>query len=435
MRNSPRPRPSLRRAAIVGSVATVIAVLTACTATVSNEATESSTTTAVVTTGTSFWDSTTVHDIAVVVDPEDYDALIAAYIADGEKQWTEATVTIDGAVFENVGLKLKGNSSVFGVTADTDPATVPWLIRLDKFVDGQSFAGETDLVIRSNNTETALNEAVSLDLLELAGLATEQAVASRFSVNGGAAELRLVVQLPNDQWQLEQFGNDGLVYKAEAGGDYSYRGDDAASYDEIFDQEVGDDDLEPLTEFLKFINEADDVTFAGSLADYLDVEEFATYLAFQDLVDNYDDISGPGNNSYLQYNEQTGLMTVASWDMNLTFGVTNRPGGAGAAGGMPQGGMPAGGMPTNGQRPGGQGGAAGGGPSASNVLADRFLETDEFAALYDEATATLTTTIFASGDAQAVLDGWVAVLTEHAGDLVDTATVSNDADSIAAYFD
>jgi len=45
---------------------------------------------------------------------------------------------------------------------------MPWIIRLDKFVDGQNYEGETQLVVRANSTETALNEAVALELLALA---------------------------------------------------------------------------------------------------------------------------------------------------------------------------------------------------------------------------------------------------------------------------
>ena len=368
----------------------------------------------------SLWDSDAVHDISVEIADADYDALIAAYVADASKIWVTATVTIDGATLENVGVKLKGNSTLFGTNAESDPSDLPWLIRLDKYVDGQSYDGETELIVRANNSETSLNEAVSLELLDLAGLATEEAVASRFSVNGTDTELVLVMQSLDDDWVQAEFDDDGPLYKAEASGDYSYRGDDPDDYVDVFDQEAGDDNLEPLTGFLRFINESDDATFAAELANHLDVDAFATYLAYQDLVDNYDDIDGPGNNSYLHYDTETGLMTVVNWDLNLTFGTTNRPGGAGQQGGGPQGARPPGG-------PGGQG--------EGNILAERFLANADFAALVDARTAELTQTLFGSGAADEVLDRWVAVLTANAGDLVDDATIAAEADDIRAYFD
>ena len=71
----------------------------------------------------------------------------------------------------------------------------------------------------------------------------------------------------------------------------------------MFDQEAGKDnaDLTPLIEFLDFINNADDATFNAELPDRLDVDSFATYLAMEELLGNFDDIDGPGNNSYLYY--------------------------------------------------------------------------------------------------------------------------------------
>ena len=92
---------------------------------------------------------------------------------------------------------------------------------------------------------------------------------------------------------------------------------------------MADDDLTPLVEFLQFVDESSDADFASGLADRLDVPSFATYLALEDLMDNYDAIDGPGNNSYLWWDRESARMTVVGWDHNLTFGVSNRPGAGG----------------------------------------------------------------------------------------------------------
>jgi len=389
-------------------------------------------------TSAALWDSSELHTIALDVDDAYFDAIIAAYLADGSKKWMSATVTIDGEVFENIGIKLKGNSTLKSVATDSDPATLPWLIRLDEYVDGQNLDGETELVVRGNTSKTSLNEAVSLEMLALSGLANEEAVSSRFSVNGGDEQLRLVIQNPDDEWVAQEFSDGDLLYKAESTGDYSYRGDDAAAYENVFDQEAGDANLEPLTAFLKFINESDDATFAADLSKWLDVDSFATYLAFQELVDNYDDISGPGNNSYLAYSEDTGLMTVVSWDLNLTFGARNFGGGGGGGGGgageggaAPDGGgarQPAGNAGGNG------GGQAGGRTAAnsSNILADRFMANTEFAAQYSAALTDLTATLFTSGEAASILDDWTALLTLDASDLVDADTIAEESAALEA---
>jgi spore coat protein CotH len=322
--------------------------------------------------GVAFLGSDRVHDIAVSFDQADYDAMIQAYIDTEDKEWLSATVTIDGNTYEQVGLRLKGNSSLMGLRmqpgagnftvggpqAETDSATpvagaqsatvspatdvvrgglggdisadqpesLPGLIRLDRYVDDQAHNGIENLVIRSNRSETALNEALALELLEAAGLASQRAAATAFTVNGGEPKLRLAIELPDDPWMASHFSEDGLLYKAEATGDYSYRGDDPASYVEVFDLEAGgtkDDavDMAPLIAFLEFINASDDATFVAELPQRFDVAGFATYLATMDLIENADDIDDPCNNSYLYMVPETEQVTIVPWDMNLAFGA------------------------------------------------------------------------------------------------------------------
>lgn len=387
---------------------------------------------------TGLFDSSVVHEISVTFDDDEYDEMIQTFADSGEKDWVEATVVIDGMTYENAGVRLKGNSSLFSVTPETSgsPEELPWLIRLDKYIDGQTHQGYGDIVIRSNSTETALNEAIAQEMLELTGLASQQAIATSFTVNGGDTELRLAMEHPDEVWDDANFGDDGLLYKADSEGDYSYRGDDPDAYVDVFNQKSGDDDLEPLIEFLDFINNSDDASFAAQLDKHLDIEAFATYLAYQDLIGNADDINGRGNNSYLHYDPSSDRMTVVNWDLNLAFDTANVGGGAGGPGG-------AGGAAGGRQRPNagalpadaaaGQPGGAGGPGDQANVLVDRYLANDGFSQLYADQTAELTELLFTSGAADEALATWTDVLTSQAWDLVDVATIESDAAAISAF--
>ena len=62
--------------------------------------------------------------------------------------------------------------------------------------------------MRSNNSQTALNEAVALELLTEAGLASQEATAVRFTFNDSSAKLRLVIENPNDEWVATQFDEE-----------------------------------------------------------------------------------------------------------------------------------------------------------------------------------------------------------------------------------
>ena len=424
--------------------------------------------------GEGVWDAATLHEVSVEVADDALAAMIDTYRDSGEKEWVEATVTIDGRTIERAGLRLKGNSSLRGVSAQSDPAELPWLIRLDKFVDGRQVDGWSEFVVRSNTSETALNEAVALDLLREAGLASEYAVASSFVVNGSAASLRLVVQNLDERWEAQNFSTAGVLYKAEAGGDWSYRGEDPTAYEDVFDQETGDEDLTPLIELLRFVEESDDEQFVAELPERLDVAAFARYLAFEDVIGNFDDIDGPGNNAFLRYDAQSGGFTVVAWDHNLAFGGSPGGGAGGGFGGrggagredggdvtegMPEGpeGLPAPEdlpeeMPApldgGGERPDGApeqpGGAEGdrpwgdgdrpagglGGRGGSNPLVERFTAVQEWADLVAEETTGLTADLFDSGAADAVIDRWSSMLVEQAAHLVDPDTVQEEADAI-----
>ena len=114
---------------------------------------------------------------------------------------------------------------------------------------------------------------------------------------------------------------------------------------------------------------------------------------------NFDDIEGPGNNSYLYFDPDTGVATVVAWDHNLAFGGLGGGGGGGptmvgpGGGGFPPGGtidLPEGCEPPVDFQPGEmpEGGMPGGGPgmmNGSNILVERFNAVPEFAAMYDAA--------------------------------------------------
>ena len=380
------------------------------------------------------FDGGVVHAISVDFDQADYDAMIETFTSTGDKEWISATVTIDGVVYANVGLRLKGNSSLFGLTSATsgNPEALPWLIRLNEFVDGEDHQDYEEIVIRSNSTETALNEAVAQELLAATGLASQTPIATAFTVNGGETVLRLAVENPDEEWYEDNFTDeDGLLYKADSEGDYSYRGDDAEAYADVFDQKVGDDDLEPLIDLLEFINNADDASFAAELTDHLDVEAFATYLAFQDLIGNADDINGRGNNSYLQYDTTTDRFTVVSWDLNLAFETAN-VGGAGGAAGQVGGEV---GRPGGPPRDAAGGGGAGGPGDQANVLVDRFMADADFAALYASTAEELDELLFASGTVDEVIANWADLLISDASDLVSEGIVAAEAAALIGYVD
>ena len=395
-----------------------------------------------------YLDPDSLHSVEITVDQNAYQEMIAAYTSNRTKNWIEATVTVDGVAHEKAGLKLKGNSSLQGISADSEPQKLPWLVRFDKFVDGANHDGMTRMVIRASSSTSALNEAVALDLLATTGLASEKAAHISLSVNGSDPVLRLTCQDLDESWVAQNFDVAGLLYKAESTGDYTYRGTDESAYKDVFDQETGKANFTPLIEFLQFINESSDADFQSGLAQRVDVDKMVTYLAFEDVIDNFDDITGPGNNSFLWWAEQANQMTVVAWDHNCAFGLKPRTGQQGQGGGQPPGGggqgQPPGdgGAPPNGQAPTGQppGGAGGqqpgggGSQTKANALVDRFNSLMDGETKVSAERDRLKQELYTSGVAQTILDARAKVLTDQAGSLIEQSAVEADKQTIAAYF-
>ncbi|MFI6579184.1 CotH kinase family protein [Nocardiopsis sp. NPDC050513] len=412
------------------------------------------------------------HAIEVTFDRSEYEEMLETFREEGEKEYIRADVVIDGTAVSDVGLRLKGNSTLMGLRSDggdgedadtgraggpsattlsdDQPETLPWLISFDEFAEGRAYQGHTEIALRpaTSTSDTALNEALALELTAADGQTAQDHAFTSVTVNGGEAATRILVDAPDAQW-ADALG-DGVLYKAGAEGSLEYLGGDPTDYEDAFTQinDEGGHDLQPVMDLLEFIEEADDEEFAEELDAYLDTEAFARYLALQALISNGDAMDGPGNNYYLWYDTEEERFTVLSWDLNGAFGGMGMGFGADAAGGgqlpggaeAPEGMQPPGGgefqgtqTPEGTEAPEGDErseGMAGGG-RGSGELKERFLADAGFEEMYRQAYADMYEDLIAGGTAADLLEDIVASA-EAAGDEGAAQAGERLAESIAA---
>lgn len=459
------------------------------------------------------FDDDSAHEITLSYSQADYDEMLDAYFADGEKEWMVADITIDGTTIDDVGIRLKGNSTLsslvddregsatygesapggiggmnaegggfpgggempegmtppegmefpegmtppegmefptdgqmpegmgeggftIGAALSTDePENLPLLVSFDEYDEGRAYQGLTELSIRpsSSSYESALNEAVSLELTAQAGQTTQDYAYTTYTVNDRPTTTRLVVESPDAQYATDLDG-DGVLFKVLSTSSFTYQGDDQTEYADDFKQVnlVGSQDLQPIISFLKWLDEASDEEFADDLDQWIDVDSLAKYLALQDVIGNTDTLSGPGRNGYLYYDLDTGLISVISWDLNLamggmTMGAQGRAPGADTEDGDAAPGdaeMPA--LPNGGEMP------TGGMMGSGNELLSRFQESDAFAAMIDAATADLQATLIERGRASDIVDRIVARIPVTDG--VTQEAIDTDADTARQFF-
>ncbi|MEU3557847.1 CotH kinase family protein [Streptomyces fragilis] len=441
------------------------------------------------------YDTSVAHSVRLAYDQTEFDKMMKEFTEDGNKEYVKADLTIDGVHLEDVGIRLKGNSTLMslrgggagmpgggrtapeGAAAGQDaparagggrgggmtqydlsaekPEELPWLIKIDEYVEGRAYQGEREISLRpGSGEEVPVNEALALSLMDSSGLKNERYSFTAFQVNDRPVTTRLMVENPDTEYAESAGDGNGVMYKARAGSSFTYRGDDPTDYENSFKQlnKVGSQDLEPVMKLIKWVDQASDEEFEKELDRYVDVESLATYVAAQNLLLNFDDMSGPGKNYLLRYDLDIRKFTVLGWDYNLTFSGDATAGPddeIGMGGGMPGGGAPAGdtaegttegtaeggppeGMPEGfpGELPEGfpegppGGGAAGqgqgadagqdgqgqdgrggrGGGLSGHALKDRFLESDAFDAVYKKAYQELYEKFYGSGAATTTLD-------------------------------
>ena len=236
--------------------------------------------------------------------------MLSTFREDGEKEYIRADITIDGTLIEDVGLRLKGNSTLQSLSnnsmgggggggmtqlSEDNPEELPWLISFDEYEEGRAYQGMTEIALRpaASGSDVAINEALALQLTADSGQITQDYTFTSVTVNGSESAARIVVDAPDTEL-ADELGS-GVLYKARAGGSLDYVGDDPTEYEDSFKQinAEGAYDLQPVMTLMKFLNESTDEEFAEELDDYVDTESFAKYLATQEILSNTDAMDGP----------------------------------------------------------------------------------------------------------------------------------------------
>ncbi|GAA5053718.1 CotH kinase family protein [Streptomyces similanensis] len=311
------------------------------------------------------YDTSVSHSIQLTYQQTDFDKMMKEFRKDGTKDYIEADLIIDGVYLNDVGIRLKGNSTLSSLRGNkgmpgggaappqgaqgpqgargaaggapggggmggmvqydlsaAKPEELPWLVKVDEFVEGRAYQGEREISLRpGSNGQAPVNEALSLTLTRQSGQKAERYAFTGLKVNNRPVATRLMVESPDTDYADDVADGNGVLYKAKAGGSFDYRGDDPTDYESSFEQlnKKGSQDLEPVMKLIKWANKASDEEFARDLGKYVDVDSLATYLATQNLLLNFDDMAGPGKNYLLWYDLDTKKFSVLGWDYNLTF--------------------------------------------------------------------------------------------------------------------
>jgi hypothetical protein len=230
-------------------------------------------------------------------------------------------------VFKDVGVRYKGNGTFL---SSRDSVKRSLKIDLKQFSKGQNLDGMSQINLHNSVRDPSfMNEAIAYRLFRDGGVpAPRTAYAKVFITVPGKHDrhyfgLYDLVEDVGNAFAKEWFETaKGALLKPVTGNLFSDLGEDWKSYNQTYDPkgEPSKEHQQRVMEFCKFAGSADDAQFASKVADYIELDNFARYMAITTWLSDLDGILGPGQNFYLYLHPKTQKFAFIPWDQDQAFG-------------------------------------------------------------------------------------------------------------------
>jgi hypothetical protein len=223
--------------------------------------------------------------------------------------WQEATVSLDGAPFERVGLRKKG---FFG-SLDTERPSL--LLDLDRNIDNQSWHTLERLTLNNNKQDdSALRTCLAFDLFRAAGVPASRCSYAHVTVNGRDLGLYAHVEAIRKSFLRLRFGDDnGWLYEGALS-------DFREPYDGTLEQKTNESVpyRAPIERLMAAAAVPDDQLLAA-LGAQMDLDGFYRFWAAEVLTAHWDGYTGDTNNFYVYAAEGDERLRFIPWGPDSTF--------------------------------------------------------------------------------------------------------------------
>ena len=240
-------------------------------------------------------------------------------------KYVKCTIKFGDEVYQDVGLRFKGNSS-----SSVGGLKKSYKFKFDEFDKKQCFHGFKKLNFSNGFKDPSLlREKLAYDLFKVAGVPASRATFAKLylTIPGEYDEEYIgfytLVEQVDKVFLEDRFGDiEGCLFKGEGMSDLIYRGDDPKRYERDYEAKLSKKqrDYSVLIRFIKMLNETPEERFPFEIENTFNVETFLSWLAVNTLLSNLDSYAGTGHNYYLYFNKGTGKFEFIPWDLNEAFG-------------------------------------------------------------------------------------------------------------------
>ena len=218
-----------------------------------------------------------------------------------------ATVTVDGQIFTEVGVHLKGHGSFKPLNEKPS-----FTVRFDYFVPDQEYSGFNTLWLNSSAQDGSyFNELICRGIYRDAGLPTPRVTHARVQFNDRDLGLYVLIEPINKRFLRQYFKNaDGNLYKPYV-----------QDIDQPLPQESGrNTSRSDLKELLEAAREKDLTRRWQRLNQVLDVDGFLDFMVAEMIAAHGDGYVLNKNNYFLYHDPETDRFRIITHDLDGALG-------------------------------------------------------------------------------------------------------------------
>jgi len=269
-----------------------------------------------------FFSLHSVHRIDIQVDSLAYDSLL-----EQPREYVPARVEIDGSVYENVGVRLKGRAGSFvGLDGDYSefghrngkPGKSAFIIDFNRFVAKTNHLDLKKLTLNNMAQDpTYLVEFLGYSVFRMANAPASRTGYATVVFNATQKGLYALIETPdNDEFLSFWFGTDQVeLYEGEVGTDL--RDGLTGFYDHDHGQDTEKQHLQNLVEALDSADPGADPL--ELLERHFDLEQYLKFAAAEIIIGHWDGYLHRTNNYFILYHPETDRFCFIPWGIDQSF--------------------------------------------------------------------------------------------------------------------
>ena len=238
-----------------------------------------------------------------------------------------ADLDFEGWRFPDVSVRYKGNNTYM---TSRNQLKRPLKVVLNRGFKGRRLGGVTTLNLHNNvNDPSGMNEPLSYRLFRDAGVPGGRTAYAQvyLKVPGKYTNQYVgvysIVENVDNNFTRSRFGTRrGTLFKPVTRQVFEDMGDKWSAYERAYAAHtpVLDHEAKRVIEFSKLVSHASDAEFAARLEEYLDLDEFARFMAVTVWLSNMDSLLSMGQNFYVYLHPKTQQFQFLPWDFDHSFG-------------------------------------------------------------------------------------------------------------------